>query len=111
MTRSNAAHCIRIQSAAKVINESERPLLYVGGGVIHSEATDELRAVQAKGQLPITTTLMGLGVIDETDPLALQMLGMHGSATANYATQECDCLIAVGARFDDRINGRQKPVD
>ncbi|MBT3200016.1 MAG: biosynthetic-type acetolactate synthase large subunit [Phycisphaerales bacterium] len=103
---STSGHLRQIESAAKVINESKRPLLYVGGGVIHSEATAELRAVQEKGRLPITTTLMGLGVVDENDPLALQMLGMHGSATANYATQECDCLISVGARFDDRVTGK-----
>ena len=103
---STSGHIRQIQNAAKIINESDRPLLYVGGGVIHSGATDELRAVQAKGKLPITTTLMGLGVMDETDPLALQMVGMHGSATANYATQECDCLISVGARFDDRVTGK-----
>ena len=102
---SLSGHIRQIQSAAKVINASARPLLYVGGGVIHSEATAELRAVQEKGQLPATTTLMGLGALDESNPLALQMVGMHGSATANYATQECDCLIAVGARFDDRVTG------
>jgi len=103
---SLSGHIRQIQSAAKVINASDKPLLYVGGGVMHSEATDELRAVQKKGQLPITTTLMGLGVMDETDPLSLQMVGMHGTASANYAMQECDCLIAVGARFDDRVTGK-----
>ena len=87
---SLSGHTRQIQSAAKVINDSARPLLYVGGGVIHSEATAELRAVQEKGQLPITTTLMGLGTMDESNPLSLQMVGMHGSAPANYAMQECD---------------------
>ncbi len=96
----------QIKAAAEVINAAERPLLYVGGGVVHADATDELRALMAKGKLAATTTLMGLGTIDESEPLALQMLGMHGSATANYATQECDCLIAVGARFDDRVTGK-----
>jgi len=102
---SLAGHIRQIQSAAEAINASVRPVLYVGGGVIHSEATAELRAVQEKAQLPTTTTLMGLGTIDESDPLALRMVGMHGSATANYAVQECDCLIAIGARFDDRVTG------
>ncbi|MDP6546813.1 MAG: biosynthetic-type acetolactate synthase large subunit [Phycisphaerae bacterium] len=103
---SLSGHTRQIQHAAEIINASARPLLYVGGGVIHSDATSELRAVQEKGQLPTTTTLMGLGTLDESDPLALQMVGMHGSATANYAMQECDCLIAVGARFDDRVTGK-----
>ncbi len=103
---SMSGHIRQVQNAANIINAADKPLLYVGGGVIHSEATDELRAVQKKGQLPITTTLMGLGVIDETDPLSLQMVGMHGTASANYAMQECDCLIAVGARFDDRVTGK-----
>ena len=99
-------HVRQIQAAAKAINQAERPLLYVGGGVIISGAADELRAVSAKGHLPVTTTLLALGAVDETDELCLRMLGMHGTAYANYAVQECDCLIAVGARFDDRVTGR-----
>jgi len=98
-------HVRQIKMAAEAINASKCPVLYVGGGVISSGATDALRALAAKGRIPVTTTLLGLGVFDETDPLALQMLGMHGSASANYAVQECDCLIAVGARFDDRVTG------
>ncbi len=100
-----AGHDRQIKAAAEAINASQRPVLYVGGGVILANAVEQLRAVQRKAQLPTTTTLLGLGAIDETDPLALRMLGMHGSATANYAVQECDCLIAVGARFDDRVTG------
>jgi acetolactate synthase I/II/III large subunit len=80
-------------------------VLYVGGGVIISGASGAMRKLAAKGNIPVTTTLLGLGSFDETDPLALQMLGMHGTATANYAVQECDCLVAVGARFDDRVTG------
>jgi len=98
-------HIRQIKMAAEAINASTRPVLYVGGGVILSGATDALRAIAAKGKLPVTTTMMGLGTFDESDPLALQMLGMHGAAAANYAVQECDCLIAVGARFDDRVTG------
>ena len=64
-----------------------------------------LRKLAAKGNIPCTTTLLGLGAFDETRPRSLYMLGMHGSAFANYAVQECDCLIAVGARFDDRVTG------
>ena len=95
----------QIKLAADLINRAERPILYVGGGVIISGAAELLRAVVAKGGIPVTTTLLGLGAVDEADPLSMRMLGMHGSATANYAVQECDCLIAVGARFDDRVTG------
>ena len=95
----------QVKAAAEAINEAERPLLYVGGGVIIAGASDALRAVAEKAKIPVTTTLLGLGAVDETSPLALQMLGMHGTATANYAVQECDLLIAVGARFDDRVTG------
>ena len=98
-------HVRQIKMAAKAINESQRPVLYVGGGVIISGATEVLRALAQRANIPVTTTLMGLGTFDETNPLALQMLGTHGSATANYAVQDCDCLIAVGARFDDRVTG------
>jgi len=98
-------HLRQIKTAAEAINAAERPVLYVGGGVVIAEASDALRKIVEKGKLPVTTTLLGLGAVDETHPLALQMLGMHGSATANYAVQESDCLIAVGARFDDRVTG------
>jgi len=99
-------HMRQIAAAAEAINAAAKPLLYVGGGVIIAEASKELLAVVRKGKIPVTTTLMALGAVDEAEPLALQMLGMHGSATANYAVQECDCLIAVGARFDDRVTGK-----
>jgi len=98
-------HIRQIKLAAEAINAAERPVLYVGGGVIIAGASDALRALAAKGQIPATTTLLGLGAVDESDPLALQMLGMHGSATANFAVQDCDCLISIGARFDDRVTG------
>jgi len=98
-------HVRQVKAAAEAINAAARPVLYVGGGVVISGASEALRAVAEKGKIPVTTTLLGLGTFDETDPLALQMLGMHGAAAANYAVQECDCLIAVGARFDDRVTG------
>jgi acetolactate synthase-1/2/3 large subunit len=98
-------HSRQIKTAADAINAAQRPVLYVGGGVVTGQATPELRALAEKGRIPVTTTLLALGAIDERNPLAMQMLGMHGSATANYAVQECDCLIAVGARFDDRVTG------
>src|SRR5947207_1294510 len=95
----------QVMEAAEAINASEKPVLYVGGGAITSGAWQALRKLADKGNLPCTTTLLGLGAFDEMDDKALYMLGMHGSAFANYAVQECDCLIAVGARFDDRVTG------
>ena len=85
--------------------QSTRPLLYVGGGVIASEATRALREFAAAFGVPVTTTLMGLGAADTTEPLSLHMLGMHGTAYANYAVDDCDFIVAVGARFDDRVAG------
>jgi acetolactate synthase-1/2/3 large subunit len=73
--------------------------------VILSDASEALRDVALKGNLPTTTTLMGLGAFDESHPLSLKMLGMHGTAYANHAVQACDCLISVGARFEDRVTG------
>jgi len=95
----------QIKRAAEAMDAAARPVLYVGGGVIISGASDLLRALAAKTDIPVTTTLMGLGTFPEDHPLSLKMLGMHGTAYANYAVQESDLLIAVGARFDDRITG------
>lgn len=95
----------QVAEAAELINRAERPVLYVGGGAIISEAWQAVRKVADKGNIPCTTTLLGMGAFDEHDPKSLMMLGMHGSAFANYAVQECDVLIAVGARFDDRVTG------
>ncbi len=95
----------QVKRAAEAINAAERPILYVGGGVLISEASDLVRQLATKASIPVTTTLMGLGAFPEDHPLALKMLGMHGTAYANYAVQESDLLIAVGARFDDRITG------
>ncbi len=103
---STKGHARQISTAAKAINKSERPVLYVGGGVISANATEELRALAEKANLPVTMTLLGLGSYDQRKPESLDMLGMHGSAYANYAVQECDLLIAIGARFDDRITGK-----
>jgi acetolactate synthase-1/2/3 large subunit len=82
---------------------SERPLIYAGGGVINGEASASLGEFARTFGIPVTTTLMGLGSFDTTDPLALHMLGMHGLASANYAVDDCDLLISMGARFDDRV--------
>jgi acetolactate synthase-1/2/3 large subunit len=104
-TKGNAR---QISMAANAINKSQQPVLYVGGGVIISNASKELKALAEKAHLPVTMTLLGLGSFDQSKPESLDMLGMHGSAYANYAVQECDLLIAVGARFDDRITGKVK---
>jgi acetolactate synthase-1/2/3 large subunit len=99
-------HPRQIKRLADAINAAARPLLYVGGGVIAAGAAEELTALARKAKIPVTTTLLGLGAFPETDPLALRMLGMHGSVAANRAVSECDLLIAVGARFDDRVTGK-----
>lgn len=88
-----------------MLSQSRRPLIYAGGGIIHGNASAALRQFADAFGIPITTTLMGIGAADTTDALCLQMLGMHGTAFANYATDDCDFLIAVGARFDDRVAG------
>jgi acetolactate synthase I/II/III large subunit len=85
--------------------QAQRPLIYAGGGVISAEASMALRAFVDAFGLPVTTTLMGLGGFDSTDPLALHLLGMHGTAYANYAVEDCDFVLALGARFDDRVAG------
>jgi acetolactate synthase-1/2/3 large subunit len=88
-----------------ILRQSKRPLLYVGGGVITARAHAELREFAERNGIAIVTTLMGLGAIPAKHELNLGMLGMHGSACANYAVEDCDFLIAVGARFDDRVAG------
>ncbi len=84
---------------------AERPLIYAGGGVIHAGASQALREFSREFQIPVVTTLMGIGAVDTTDALSMRMLGMHGAAFANYAVDDCDFLIAAGARFDDRVAG------
>nr|BDA98924.1 acetohydroxyacid synthase large subunit [Chroomonas debatzensis] len=96
----------RILQAANLIKQANQPLLYVGGGAIISDAYKEVKELSEKLQLPIATTLMGKGIIDENQSLSLGMLGMHGTVYANYAVSECDLLIALGARFDDRVTGK-----
>ena len=96
------ADCQRFFS---MLSDSRRPLIYAGGGVINANASDALRAFARQFKIPVVTTLMGLGSFDTTDPLSLHMLGMHGLASANYAADDCDLLIAIGARFDDRVAG------
>ena len=88
-----------------MLGQAERPLIYAGGGVIHGNAAAALRRLATELELPVVTTLMGIGAIDTSHPLSMRMLGMHGAAFANYAVDDCDFLIAVGARFDDRVAG------
>ncbi len=95
-----------IEKAADLMGASKRPVLYVGGGAIASGASKELIELADLTGIPVTTTLAGLGAFPESHPQALRMLGMHGTVYANYAVQGCDLLIAVGARFDDRVTGK-----
>jgi len=88
-----------------MLSESERPLIYAGGGVINANATKAMRRFANEYGIPVTTTLMALGASDTTHPLAMHMLGMHGLASANYAVEDCDFIITTGARFDDRVAG------
>jgi len=96
----------QIKRVMETINNSKRPLIYAGGGVIASGASEELRKFVKITGIPVTLTLMGLGAFPGTDPEFLGMLGMHGTKTANYAVDRCDLLIAIGSRFDDRITGK-----
>jgi acetolactate synthase-1/2/3 large subunit len=98
-------HARQVAAAAQAINEAQKPVLYVGGGCIISGACEALREVAQKANVPVTTTLMAMGAYDQNRPESLDMLGMHGSAYANYAVQHADLLISVGARFDDRVTG------
>lgn len=102
------AHLSQEKAAAffDILAKSERPLLYAGGGVIKSDAARDLRRFATTYNIPVTTTLQAIGSFDTTHPLSLHMLGMHGMAYANYAVEDCDFLIAVGARFDDRVAGK-----
>ncbi|MBD2742372.1 biosynthetic-type acetolactate synthase large subunit [Coleofasciculus sp. FACHB-1120] len=96
----------QINAACTLLRQARQPLLYVGGGAITSGAHAEIQELAELFQIPVTTTLMGIGAFDENHPLALGMLGMHGTAYANFSVSECDLLIAVGARFDDRVAGK-----
>ena len=96
---------VRCQEVFSMLAESKRPLIYAGGGVINGAASQALRDFAIAFKIPVVTTLMGLGAFDTTHAHALHMLGMHGLASANYATDDCDLLICIGARFDDRVAG------
>jgi acetolactate synthase I/II/III large subunit len=95
-----AAQC---KSFFALLADAKRPLIYAGGGVVNANASGALRRLAERYGIPVTTTLMGIGAADTTTTLSMRMLGMHGAAFANYAVEDCDFLIAVGARFDDRV--------
>jgi len=103
--RRNAVKEDECASFFAMLGEAERPLIYAGGGVINGEASEALRKFASDLGIPVVTTLMGIGAFDTKHPLSMSMLGMHGAAFANYAVEDCDCLIALGARFDDRVAG------
>ncbi|MCH8839928.1 MAG: biosynthetic-type acetolactate synthase large subunit [Planctomycetes bacterium] len=96
----------QVNQIAAAIKLAKRPVIYAGGGIILADASEALRKFVQKTGIPITTTVMGLGAFPGTDPLSLDMLGMHGSVYANYAVDEADLLIALGVRFDDRVTGK-----
>ena len=99
-------HPLQVKKACALIEKAERPVLYVGGGAIGANASEEVRALAETIMAPVTTTLMGKGAFPEDHPLSLGMLGMHGTRYANYSIIDCDLLIAIGARFDDRVTGK-----
>ena len=99
-------HVGQIKRAAKAINSSKRPIIYAGGGIIISGAHKELYELATKTGIPVTTTMLGLGGFPETHELSLGMLGMHGTVYANHAIMDSDLIIAIGARFDDRVTGK-----
>jgi acetolactate synthase-1/2/3 large subunit len=99
-------HPGQIKKAAKAISESRRPVLYVGGGAISSDASSEVRELATKNNIPVTMTLLGLGAFAQDSELSLGMLGMHGTAYANHAIMDSDLIVAIGARFDDRVTGK-----
>src|ERR1700689_4270555 len=108
--RMNRLEASKVPEAAcadffAALGAAKRPLIYAGGGVINGNAAHALRDFSKELQVPVVTTLMGIGAVDTTHPLSMRMLGMHGAAFANYAVDDCDCLLAFGARFDDRVAG------
>ena len=97
-----------IRQIAAAIKQSRRPVVYAGGGIISAEASGELNQFLAKTGIPVTTTVMGIGAVPPEHELSMDWLGMHGAAYANYVVRDCDLLIALGVRFDDRVTGKSK---
>jgi acetolactate synthase-1/2/3 large subunit len=96
----------QLRKVAELIKSAQRPVIFAGGGVILSKASDALTHLARKTQTPVTMSLMGLGAFPGSDPLSLGMIGMHGTYRANMSTAECDLLIGIGVRFDDRVTGK-----
>ena len=103
---SAAIHASSPAEREAMINEAKRPVIYAGGGVIASGAAKDVAILAHKAEIPVATTLMGLGAFDERDPLALRLAGMHGTPAANWAINEADLIIALGVRFSDRVTGK-----
>jgi acetolactate synthase-1/2/3 large subunit len=102
----SAGNIKQIRIAAKAMANARKPILYTGGGVVNANASEELRELAAADRFPVTSTVMGLGAYPASGEQWLGMLGMHGTRTANYAMDEADLIVAIGARFDDRITGK-----
>ncbi|MFW5979347.1 MAG: biosynthetic-type acetolactate synthase large subunit [Halanaerobium sp.] len=100
------ANKLQLKRAAELINQSVKPVIYAGGGTIISGADQEIKELAERAEIPVTTTLNGIGIFDENNYLSLGMLGMHGTTEANLAISNSDLIIALGARFDDRVTGR-----
>ena len=96
----------QLKKIVPLIESTQRPMIFAGGGVILSKASQQLTELARKTRIPVTTSLMGLGAFPETDPLSLGMIGMHGTYRANMGTSACDLLISIGVRFDDRVTGK-----
>lgn len=96
----------QIRQIAAAIKRAKRPMIYAGGGIIAANATQDLRELVEKTGIPVASTVMGLGSFPASDPLSMDMIGMHGSVYANFAVRDCDLLIALGVRFDDRVTGK-----
>jgi acetolactate synthase-1/2/3 large subunit len=96
----------QVRQVAAAIRRAKRPVLFVGGGVVSADASEDVRALIKKTQIPVAMTVMGLGAVPNEDPLSLDMIGMHGSVYANYAMDQADLILALGVRFDDRVTGK-----
>lgn len=95
-----------LEAAITAIENAKKPVLFIGGGVIHSGASEWMREVVTQSQIPVVSSLMGIGAFDQTNPLYLGMVGMHGTYAANKAVHQCDLLICVGVRLSDRVTGQ-----
>ena len=106
--RGTAVSAADAEAFYRLLGAADRPLIYAGGGINNGDAAAELRAFAERFGIPVVTTLMGISAMDTTSELSLHILGMHGTAYANYAVEDCDFLFAIGARFDDRVAGKVK---